>query len=154
MAKEMIIEKSVVINKPRSEVFKFLKMSRNQNQFSVWNMQDPNQKTTETGTDGTIGYIYTWDSTNKNVGAGAQEIKSITENEKIEYELRFERPMKNIAQSKFTLESVSENETKVSWDFRGPTKFPMSLFKGIFAKMLGKDIAKSLDNLKAKLENN
>ncbi|MBK8682406.1 MAG: hypothetical protein IPN31_10985 [Bacteroidetes bacterium] len=60
--------------------------------------------------------------------------------------------MKNTAQSKFIIESVSENQTKVSWDFRGPTKFPMSLFKGLIAKMLGKDIAKSLENLKAKLE--
>lgn len=152
MAKDMIIEKSVIIDKPKSEVFDFLKFIRNQNQFSVWNMKDPNQQTTEQGTDGTVGYIYTWDSKDKNVGAGAQEIKAIEEGEKIEYELRFERPMKNTAQSKISLESISENQTKVTWDFRGPTKFPMSLFKGLIAKMLGKDIAKSLENLKGKLE--
>ncbi|MBP7400952.1 MAG: SRPBCC family protein [Chitinophagales bacterium] len=152
MAKDMHIEKSIIINKPKSEIFDFLKLIKNQNQFSVWNMKDPNQQTTEQGTDGTVGYIYTWDSKDKNVGAGAQEIKAITPGEIIEYELRFERPMKNTAQSKFLFESVSENQTKVIWDFRGPTKFPMSLFKGLIAKMLGKDLAKSLENLKAKLE--
>ncbi|HET8963439.1 MAG TPA: SRPBCC family protein [Chitinophagales bacterium] len=152
MAKDMHIEKSVIINTPKSEVFNFVKLIKNQNQFSVWNMKDPNQKTTEQGTDGTVGYIYTWDSKDKNVGAGAQEIIAIEEGEKIEYELRFERPMKNTAQSKFIFKSISNDQTKVIWDFRGPTKFPMSLFKGLFEKMLGKDLAKSLENLKTKLE--
>lgn len=148
----MVIEKSVVINRSKTDVFNYLKITKNQNNFSVWNMKDPKQKTSEKGMDGTIGYVYSWDSQDKNVGAGSQEIKNIVENEKIEYELRFERPMKNVARSKFVISKISETQTSVSWDFRGPTKFPMSLFSGIFKKMLGKDIAKSLDNLRINLE--
>ncbi|MEZ4829975.1 MAG: SRPBCC family protein [Bacteroidia bacterium] len=153
MASEMFIHKSVVVNKPLKDVFAYLKYTRNQDAFSVWNMTDPNRKTTSQGKDGTVGFIYSWDSTNKNVGAGSQEIKNIVEGEKIEYELRFERPMKNIAQSKFALKKINENQTEVTWDFKGPTKFPMSLFKSIFQKILGKDITKSLENLKSVLEN-
>lgn len=148
----MVIEKSVVINRSKTDVFNYLKITKNQNNFSVWNIKDPKQKTSEKGMDGTIGYVYSWDSQDKNVGAGSQEIKNIVENEKIEYELRFERPMKNVARSKFVISKISETQTSVSWDFRGPTKFPMSLFSGIFKKMLGKDIAKSLDNLRINLE--
>ena len=153
MGKEMLIEKSIIIDRPKNEVFNYLKYIKNQNQYSVWNMKDPNQKVSEKGTDGTVGFVYSWDSQNKNVGAGSQEIKKLVENETIEYELRFERPMKNIAQSKFVVSVISNLQTQVIWDFRGPTKFPMSLFSGIFKKMLGKDISKSLENLKKKLEN-
>ncbi|MGG9972030.1 SRPBCC family protein [Ferruginibacter sp. SUN002] len=152
MAKEMIIEKSIVINKPQQEVFQFLKFIRNQDSFSVWNMKDPNKKTSSEGTDGSVGFIYSWDSKDKSVGAGSQQITKIIDGSRIEYELIFLRPMKNTGTSKFIIEPLDDNQTKVIWDFRGPTKFPMSLFKGIFQKMLGKDILQSLENLKTHLE--
>ena len=44
MAKEMVIEKNVSINKNINEVFSFLKQTKNQDQFSVWNMKDPGMK--------------------------------------------------------------------------------------------------------------
>lgn len=147
----MIIEKSILINKPYQEVFQFLKLTKNQEKFSVWNMKDPNKKTTAEGIDGTEGYIYSWDSKDKSVGAGSQKITKIIDGASIEYELNFVRPMKNTGTSKFIIEPQG-NQTKVIWDFRGPTKFPMSLFKGLFEKMLGKDISQSLENLKGSLE--
>lgn len=150
----MQIEKSIEINKTKKEVFDFLKFTTNQNQFSVWNMKDPSQKVTQKGVDGSIGFVYSWDSEDKSVGAGSQEIKGLTEGEKIQYELRFERPMKNVAFSQFLLKEIAPGKTQVTWDFKGPTKFPMSLFTPIFKNMLGKDMSKSLDNLKNKLESN
>ncbi len=44
MPKDMIIEKSVVINKPKKDIYDYLKNIRNQDEFSIWNMTDPNQK--------------------------------------------------------------------------------------------------------------
>jgi hypothetical protein len=152
MGKEMIIEKSITINKLGQDVFNFLKITKNQETFSVWNMKDPLKDTTSSGVDGTEGFTYSWNSKNKNVGAGSQTITKLIDGHRIEYDLQFERPMKNTGTSKFILESLSSNQTKVTWDFRGPTKFPMSLFIGLFKKMLGKDIAQSLENLKRKLE--
>ena len=72
----MRIEKSVEIRKPSSEVFNYLKYTRNQDNFSVWNMADPDMKKEQSGTDGEVGFLYRWDSQNKNVGAGEQEITS------------------------------------------------------------------------------
>lgn len=152
MPKEMLVEKSIIVAKPKKDVFEYLKYTKNQNSFSVWNMKDKNQKVENKGTDGKVGFIYSWDSSNKSVGAGSQEIKNIVDGERIEYELRFERPMKNVAQSKFLLKEIAANKTEVTWDFRGPTKFPMSLFKSFFQKLLGKDMEKSLENLKHNLE--
>jgi len=152
MAKEIIVEKSVVIDKPGQLVFDYLRHSKNMDNYSVWNMADPEKTKEYKGEDGTLGFIYKWDSLNKNVGAGEQEIVKIEEGKLIEFALRFERPMKNTGSSKFILSDIGNNQTKVLWDFRGPTKFPMSLFKGFFEKILGKDLEKSLGNLKTILE--
>jgi hypothetical protein len=38
---------------------------------------DPNMKKTYTGTDAEVGFISAWESTDKNVGVGEQEIKKI-----------------------------------------------------------------------------
>jgi uncharacterized protein YndB with AHSA1/START domain len=152
MPKELIVTKAMVVDKPCHEVFEYLKFCKNQEHFSVWNMADPHKKTTAQGTDGTEGFLYSWDSTNKNVGAGSQRIVRMVADELIEYELLFERPMKNRGTSRFVLSHEGPQKTKVVWEFRGETRFPMNLLKGFFQKMLGKDIAKSLENLKQILE--
>lgn len=152
MPKDMVIEKSVVINKNIETVFNYLKQTRNQDNFSVWNMKDPGMKKYYSGTDGTKGFIYSWDSADKNVGAGSQEITNIVDNSRIDYTINFERPMKNIATSGFVLNKVDENNTSVTWNFICPTKFPFSLFSPILKNMLGKQINAGLQNLKALLE--
>jgi hypothetical protein len=152
MAKEMIIEKSVSINKSTNEVFAFLKETKNQDKFSVWNMKDPNMKKNYSGIDGTKGFVYSWDSTDKNVGAGSQEITSINEGSRIDYTMNFIRPMKNIATARFVVNKIDENTTSVSWIFQSLTKLPMSLFSPIFKKILGKQLDQSLQNLKALLD--
>lgn len=148
----MYVERSIDVTRKRSDVFDFLKLMQNQETFSVWNMKDPSKKTAFTGEDGTVGAVYSWDSRDKSVGAGSQEISKLVKGSEIHYALRFERPMKNVAEGKFVMQELAPDKTKVTWIFRGPTKFPMSLFKGIFQRMLGGDMAKSLENLKKKLE--
>jgi hypothetical protein len=148
----MKIEKAIDINKSSKLVYEYLKMTKNQDNFSVWNMADPDMKKKYNGSDGTIGFIYSWDSTNKNVGAGEQEITSIDEGKSIEYAIRFFRPMQNTAKSDFKIISKGEEISTVEWIFDSPSKFPMSLFSPIFKKMLGKDLEKGLINLKNILE--
>jgi hypothetical protein len=149
----MKIEKSIEIKKNSKLVFDYLKMTRNQDNFSVWNMADPNMKKNHKGADGTVGFVYSWDSTMKNVGAGEQEINSIEEGRSIDYTIRFFRPMQNTGKIKFQVTSVGADNTSVVWTFDSPSKFPMSLFSPIFKLMLGKDLQKGLCNLKRILEN-
>jgi hypothetical protein len=148
----MKIEKSITINKGSGFVFDYLKFTRNQDNFSVWNMADPNMKKSQKGVDGTVGYIYSWDSTIKNVGAGEQEITAIEDGKSIEYSIRFFRPMQNTGKIKFQITSLGDENTSVVWIFDSPSKFPMSLLSPIFKKMLGKDLEKGLNNLKNILE--
>ncbi|MCB0820536.1 MAG: SRPBCC family protein, partial [Bacteroidetes bacterium] len=119
MAKEIFIEKSVQINCNSSSVFDFVKYAVNMEKYSVWNMADPDKKTEYTGIDGTVGFIYRWDSKVKNVGAGEQEIVKIDTGKSIEFALRFERPMKNTGSSKITVRTEGENTSRVIWEFRG-----------------------------------
>lgn len=148
----MKIEKTIEINRDAAQVFDYLKITTNQDKFSVWNMGDPNKKTFTRGTDGTVGFVYGWDSTNKSVGAGEQEITRIDEGSSITYDLRFLRPMKNTAVAKFEVTPSGSSSARVRWSFDSPSKFPMLLFAPIFKSMLGKDMEKGLSNLKAILE--
>jgi hypothetical protein len=148
----MKIEKSAEIRKPSSEVFNYLKLIRNQDNFSVWNMTDPQMKKEHTGTDGEVGFTYRWDSQNKNVGAGEQKITAIVQGKQIDCEIRFFRPMENTGKTSFIIEDAGNGSTRVRWIFDSPTKFPMSLLTPIFKKMLGKDLEKGLLNLKTILQ--
>ena len=78
--KGYVIERSVLINKPKQDVFNYIKLMRNQDYFSKWVMKDPGMKKDFKGTDGTEGFIYAWDSTDKNAGKGEMEIKKVKDN--------------------------------------------------------------------------
>jgi imidazole glycerol phosphate synthase subunit HisF len=150
----MKIEKTIDISKDSAKVFDYLRLTRNQDNFSVWNMADPGMKKTFTGEDGKVGYTYSWESEMKNVGAGEQKITSVDEGSAIKYDIRFFRPMKNTGTSEFKVSSAGSSASRVTWIFESPSKFPMSLFAPIFKKMLGKDLEKGLQNLKNILEQN
>lgn len=147
------IQREIIINAPKQKVFDYLKHIKNQDHFSKWVMTDPNMKKTFIGTDGTVGFIYGWEG-NKQAGKGEQEIKGIKEGERLDLEVRFEKPFEAIALTPFTTEAVSDNQTKVTWSTTSAMKYPMNvmmLFMNIEA-MLGKDMEISLNNLKGILE--
>ena len=80
--KEYAVEREVSINKPLADVFAYVRNIKNQNYYSVWNLKDPNSKQDFKGTDGTVGFIASWDSKNDEVGQGEQEIKNIVDSGK------------------------------------------------------------------------
>lgn len=154
LSNDYVIEKEVTINKPNQEVFDYIKILKNQEQYNKWVMRDPNQKIELRGIDGTVGFIMAWDSQDKGAGKGEQEIMGMSEGKRIDYEIRFEKPFKNVAGSYFVTEPVSANQTKVRWAFTGSRPYGMKVMHFAFnlPKMLGKDLQASLRNLKAVLE--
>lgn len=151
--KEYAVEREVIINKPKQEVFDYVKMLKNQDNFSVWAMRDPNMKKEYKGTDGTVGFVSAWDG-NDQVGKGEQEIKKISEGERLDFELRFIKPFEATDDAYMTTEAVAENQTKVKWGFNGKMPYPMNLMLLFMDmdEMLGKDLADGLNNLKKVLE--
>ena len=154
--KDYSVGRDVIINKPKAVVFDYIKLLKNQNKFSVWASMDPNMKSTYTGTDGTQGFISAWDSENKNVGKGEQEILKIVDGERIDYEIRFIRPFKSTSWAFITTSSISEIQTRVYWEFNAKMKYPMNLMLLFMnmEKLIGNDLSKGLENLKGILEKN
>lgn len=152
--KDYSVEKEVVINKPRQEVFDYIKLLKNQDNYSVWATMDPDMEKSYKGIDGTVGFISAWESKNKEVGKGEQEIMKITDAERVDFQLRFEIPFEATDSAYMTTDSISESQTKVKWGFTGKMDYPMN-FMLLFMDMedmIGKDLENGLSNLKKVLE--
>jgi len=152
--KEYSVERDIIISKPKGIVFDYLKRLKNQDNFSKWALMDPNMKKEYRGIDGTPGFVSAWDSTEKNVGKGEQEIKRITEGDRIDYEIRFIKPFAGVANAYLKTTSLPNNRTMVAWGFDSSMKYPMNLMLLFMnmEKMVGKDFETGLLNLKTLLE--
>ena len=151
--KGMKATREIVINKPNEEVFNYIKYLKNQQNYSKWATMDPHIKNEFRGTDGTIGFVNSWEG-NKKVGQGEQEIMGIEEGKQLTTELRFIKPFKSVAKSTMNTVSVNENSTKVSWGFEGQMNYPMNAMK-LFMNMeksIVDDFSIGLANLKTVLE--
>jgi hypothetical protein len=125
------VHREVVINKSKAHVFRYIKHLENQKDYNVWLMADPNAKTE---------------------GMGEQQIKTILEGERFETEIHFIRPFQGIAQTYLLTEGVGAEQTKVTWGMKGESNYPMNITNLFTGQMLGKDMVKSLENLKSVLE--
>ena len=154
--KKYDVHRSIQIKAPLAEIFTYLKHVKNQDHWSPWKKRDPNMKQTDTGVDGTIGFITKWESDHKQVGSGEQELKKIVENERIETEIRFLKPWKSVSTGYFTVSKIDHETTNVMWGFHGTHKLPANLFAMFFNmdKAVGKDFDEGLADLKKLLEKN
>lgn len=151
--KDFRAEKEVVINKPKQDVFNYIKHLKNQNEYGVWAKKDPNIKQDYTGTDGTVGFTSSWKG-NSEVGEGSQSITKIEEGQRMEMELHFIKPFDSRSPAWMTTEEVSPTQTKVKWGMSGNMVYPFNIL-GLFMnmnEMIGKDLQTGLDNMKNILE--
>jgi hypothetical protein len=151
--KEYSLEESIIIEKPTPAVFNYVKLLKNQDNYSVWATMDPNMKKGFEGLDGTVGCVSSWDGNSK-VGKGSQTIKKIIEGERIEYELHFIKPFEGFSDSYISTQALSPDQTKVAWGFSSKMKYPTNivlLFMNM-EEMIGKDLSTGLKNLKQILE--
>ncbi len=148
LSKDYVVEKSITINKPKTDIFNYIKYLKNQDNFSKWARLDPSMKKSFVGTDGTVGFTSIWEGNGK-VGKGEQEIKKITEGQRMDFELRFEKPMKDVAQAYMTTDSVGPNQTLVKWGITGHMNYPFNIMGLFMNKMVGGDFETGLANLKA-----
>jgi hypothetical protein len=151
MKREHYVKREIIINAPRQKVFDYIKLLKNQDEFNKHAMAAPDRKREFKGTDGTVGYIYSW-SGNKNAGVGEKEIKNIVEGIKIETEIRFVKPISAIASIIMETEFLSDNQTKVCWSNAGTLKYPINIMIPMMEKSVAKDMDISLSTLKNILE--
>jgi len=151
MKKEHYVKREIIIHAPKQKVFDYIKLLKNQDEFNTGAMEDPDRKREFKGTDGTVGYIYSW-SGNKDAGEGEKEITNIVEGKRIEAEIRFVKPMKTSAHIIMETESVSDDQTKVTWSNAGTLKNPLNILIPMVEKSVAKGMDISLNTLKNILE--
>lgn len=123
-ARDYVEEREVNIKKIICNDFDDVKYLKDQQNFSKWATLDPNQKTLYSGTDGTIGFIFSWKG-NDEMGEGVQEIIGIIDREWIDYELQFIKPFESRSVAFITTTSINDNATLVKWNFVGKMNNPM-----------------------------
>lgn len=150
---EFLVERKILISRPKEDVFNSIKFIKNHDSWSPWSRRDPNMKKEFSGTDGTVGFVYSW-SGNSEVGVGEQEIKNIVEGQRLETEVRFTKPMADTNQSYMTTEAIDEHQTEVTWGMKGKMSFPKNVvcFLMNMQKILEKDFDSGLHSLKMNLE--
>ena len=99
-----------------------------------------------------MGFKSSWESNDKNVGVGEQEIIKLVDGESMEVEIRFKKPFEATNYALTTVTTKGDSQTKVNQVFYGKSKFPMNLMNLMMDKMVGGDMQKNLDNLKNNLE--
>jgi hypothetical protein len=154
LRKNYAVKREITINQDSDFVFDYIKYLKNQPNYSKWAKMDPQMKLTFSGTDGKPGFVYRWESTNKNVGQGDQTISNIDPGKRIDYDLHFEKPFDSRALVYLSTESLSEKTTMVVWGMSSSMKYPfniMLLFMNM-EEMIGNDFSTGLNNLKDLLE--
>lgn len=152
LPKSVNLKAGTTIQAPKQVVFDYVKLLKNQENYSVRVMQDPEVELSYSGTDGTVGFIAARKSDDKNVGIGEQEIVKLVEGESYEVELRFEQPMQATNYAATSVEAISETETKVVNTFRGYAPRPTNLLSYLFLGKVRQDMQQNLENLKNILE--
>lgn len=148
------VEREVTINKPRSDVFNYAKILKNQNEWGPWFKKEPTMKQEFRGTDGQPGFVIYWKGEGGETGEGEQEIKKIVEGERIDTELRFMQPFESKSDAWLTTEAAGENQTKVKWGISGSVPRPMNAMLLFFDMdaAVGKDFNEGLASLKTIME--
>lgn len=152
--KDYTIEKEIIINRGKLEVFDYIRQLKNQDNYNKWVMADPGMKKSFTGADGAEGFIYGWDSENKQVGTGEMEITNIEDGQRVDIVIRFERPFKGISDCYMETADAGNGKATVKWGFKSSMKYPMNILLAVFKleEKLGNDLQNSLSNLKNVLE--
>lgn len=148
LSKDYNSSSSIQINKSQQEVYDYLKFIKNQDNFGVWHQQDKDMTTQDSGTDGNVGFKYSW--MNKEMGNGYQRILKLEEPNLIESEFYF--GFGNPALGYFHLKPINNQTTEVTWGIKGKLNYPTNLMTPFMN--MDKDFQTGLVKLKSILENN
>jgi len=151
---DYLIVREISINKPKQQIFNYIRLLRNQNEYSYYNLKHPNTVKSYSGTDGEVGFTYSWSSKVNSIGTGTQTISKIVEGDEICCDIQFTKPLPLKSVAVISLTAINENETKVTWTFSSFYNFPLNaiIYFVNLEKLIGNDIASSLVTLKENLE--
>jgi effector-binding domain-containing protein len=145
------VERSITIDAPKTIIFNQVSYFENSIKWSPWSKMDPNMSYEISGTDGTVGSMYSW-SGNDSVGVGSLTTVSVTE-DRIDQKLDFTAPWEAHDDTYYLFEDTPEG-IKINWGLDGNLSRPMNLM-GLFMNMddmIGPEYEKGLEALKLLVE--
>ncbi len=143
------IEQEIIINKPRVVVFDYTKMTKTNGDWNPFIKKDPKIVQNFKGEEGTVGFINAWGN---DKAFNEQEIINLIPNERIDFELRFIKPVKPFKKAYITTNAFDEGHTRVALVVEENASFPYNLICFFKQKDLKKDLSLGLKNLKEALE--
>lgn len=152
--KSIQIVNTVTIKGTQQEVFNMVKYLNNFPKWSPFLAQDPSQKYTVKGTDGTVGAQYHWDG-NKGKDIGYQEIVKIDELSFVGMRCDIQKPF--VAKPTFDYYfTTTTNGIEVKQDFKLESGLVDAFFMWLFGAKseMEKTNKQGLDLLKKTIENN
>ncbi|GAB2772697.1 SRPBCC family protein [Salinimicrobium soli] len=150
--KEYDLSRTVVINRPKAEVYAYIRQLKKQPLWMPWFLNDPKHVIKFKGEDGKVGAASYWKGHNK--VEGIQKIVKVREGKVLETQLLFLSPYKSLSLNYMAVKELEPDRTKMVWGVKGVHKFPasvMMLFYGM-DRAIGKDFEVGLQNLKTQLE--
>ncbi|MFB6453864.1 SRPBCC family protein [Chitinophaga sp. Hz27] len=145
------LTREIIINRSADNVSDYVRYLKNQPQYNKWLMLDPNTKISYKGApDGMPGSILLFESSNSKTGKGEFEIKKVAR-DRIDFEIRFKAFTAN---GYMAVTALSPNSSKLTWVYNSGMNWPVN-FMLLFMdmdKIIGTDIAESLNNMKHQLE--
>lgn len=150
--KDYDISRTVMINRPKAEVYAYIRQLQKQPLWMPWFLNDPKGVIKFKGEDGKEGAASYWKGYNKI--EGIQKITKVRDGKLLETQLLFLRPYKTLSLNYMAVKEVEPDRTKMVWGLKGAHRFPASvlmLFYGM-DRAVGKDFETGLNSLKTILE--
>ncbi len=143
------VKRKQSIQAPPDRIFSLIEDYRKWAVWSPYEKLDPTMKQTFSGAERGKGAVYNWAGDNK-AGDGRMEIVDAVAPRLVKIKLDFLKPFEGHNTAEFTLDPKG-GSTDVTWAMYGPQPFMFKLMS-VFVnmdKMLGKEFAEGLANLKA-----
>ena len=142
------VEKSITIKKDLGTVKKYIENFRHWNVWSPWTIISPDTTIDVSGKAGHAGHEMTWED--DIIGSGSNTLIKNSKTQLL-YDLRFIKPFKSQAQTRFVFKKVSKG-TKVTWTMDSSLPFFMFFMVNTMKNWIGMDYERGLRMLKEVLE--
>ncbi|TWT38533.1 SRPBCC family protein [Blastopirellula retiformator] len=151
-AREITVTRQIVIDRPKSEVFDYIKLLRNQERFSLWGTLPGEREVMITGEDGEQGAVIAWKSDDANIGAGEQEITGIKPTSRVDFLISYSKPYQMTDSAYMQTDDIYDDQTQVTSTYITTMNYPTNLFLVFAKEMIGDQVEISLERLKRNLE--
>jgi hypothetical protein len=150
--KDYDLNRTIIINRPKAEVYAYIRQLKKQELWMPWFLNDPGLTVRFKGEDGKPGAASYWRGNNRK--EGIQKITKVYEGKVLETELLFLRPYKSLILNYMAVKELEANRTKMVWGVKGVHRFPASVFMLFYGmeRAIGRDFDAGLKNLKRILE--